>query len=79
MDHGIAAGYEKECARVAELVDATDLKSVVLNRMCRFDSGREHHIPQPPMGGWGMCMLGNGLDRTAGSTNFQEENLEIER
>jgi hypothetical protein len=33
-----------EKARVAELVDATDLKSVDLHRSCRFDSGREHQL-----------------------------------
>jgi hypothetical protein len=29
-------------ALLAELVDATDLKSVVLKRTCRFESGRGH-------------------------------------
>ncbi len=31
-------------ARVAELVDARDLKSLGLYRPCRFDSGHEHQL-----------------------------------
>jgi hypothetical protein len=33
-------------AGVAELVDARDLKSLVPNGTCRFDSGPPHHIPR---------------------------------
>ena len=36
----------RNAARVAEQVDATDLKSVDWKRSCRFNSGLGHHKPR---------------------------------
>jgi hypothetical protein len=38
-------------ARVVKLVDTRDLKSLDLNRSCRFESGPGHHSPLRRVGG----------------------------
>ncbi len=45
MVRGVRLGYALfSPAGVAELVDATDLKSVGAKALCRFESGRPHQM-----------------------------------